>query len=71
MPDTNYTAPIGSVDLAAVNGNGTPFVIWPCSSCLFWHAEVICDDDGTLHVRDWHAVDCGELQDVLAAIANE
>jgi len=70
-PNTNYTAPIGSVDLAAVNDDGTPFVIWPCSGCLPWHAEVIRDEDDTLYVREWHAVDCGEFQAVLAAIAGE
>src|ERR1022692_3286134 len=38
---------------------------------LPWHAEVIRDEDDTLYVREWHAVDCGEFQDVLAAISGE
>jgi hypothetical protein len=31
----------------------------------------LASEDGTLYVREWHAVDCGEFQDVLAAIAGE
>lgn len=65
--NTTYTAPIGSVDLAAMMDDGTPYPIWPCESCLPWHAEVIQDDSGELFVREWHAVDCEEFQNVLTA----
>jgi hypothetical protein len=40
-----YTAPIGSVDLAAFDENGEPYEITACSSCLPWHAEVHIDDN--------------------------
>ena len=69
--NTTYTASIGSVDLAAVNDDGTSFVIWPCEGCLPWHAEVVRDEYGTLYVREWHAVDCGEFRNLLSAVADE
>ncbi len=66
-PNTTYSAPIGSVDLAAEMDDGTPYPIWPCQSCLPWHAEAILDDSGQVFVREWHAVDCEEYQVVLRA----
>ncbi|NNG35093.1 hypothetical protein [Nakamurella aerolata] len=63
-PNTNYTAPVGSIDLAAEDEDGTPYAIWPCASCLPWHAEVIRDGDDVL-VREWHAVDCEAFQELL------
>jgi hypothetical protein len=59
------------VDLAAVNDDVTPFVIWPWPGCLPWHAEVIRGEEDTLYARERHAVGCGEFQDVLAAIVGE
>jgi hypothetical protein len=67
-PNTTYSAPIGSVDLAATMDDGTPYLIWPCQFCLPRHAEAILDEDsGQLFVREWHAVDCEEFQAVLQA----
>ncbi len=61
-----YTAPIGSVDLAAHDGDGDPYEIRSCSHCLPWYAEVIRDDDGNVFVREWHAVDCPNFAELTA-----
>lgn len=29
-PKVDLSAPVGSVDLPAVDGDGTPYEIWPC-----------------------------------------
>jgi hypothetical protein len=63
-PNTTYSAPVGSVDLAAVNDQGEPYEIWPCDSCLPWHAEVV-QDGGAILVREWHAVDCPDFQELI------
>lgn len=63
-PNTTYSAPVGSVDLAAVNDQGEPYEIWPCGSCLPWHAEVV-QVEGEVLVREWHAVDCPEFQELI------
>jgi hypothetical protein len=60
--DTTYRAPIGCVDLAAFMDDGEPYQITACHSCLPWHAEVIRDDDGEIFVREWHAVECPEFE---------
>jgi hypothetical protein len=60
-----YTAPIGSVDLAAFDENGEPYEITACSSCLPWHAEVHIDDNGSIYVREWHAVECEEFEELI------
>ncbi len=59
-----YDAPIGSVDLAAFRDDGTAYDIWPCSTCLPWHAEVVISD-GDVLVREWHAVGCPNFQDLV------
>ena len=64
-----YTAPVGSIDLAAEQEDGTPYAIWPCNYCIPWHAEVIREDDGQVFVREWHAVDCEAFQELLAGDA--
>ncbi|WP_329072228.1 hypothetical protein [Streptomyces sp. NBC_01429] len=62
--NTTYSAPVGSVDLAAMNDEGEPYEIWPCGSCLPWHAEVVRADEEVL-VREWHAVNCPEFQKLI------
>jgi hypothetical protein len=62
------SAPVGSIDLAAEDENGDPYQIHACTGCLPWHAEVIRDDDGTVFIREWHAVDCQEFQHLLAIV---
>ena len=56
--DTTFTAPVGSVNLAAFDDDGEPYEIHACDHCLPWHAEVHLDDDGAIFVREWHAVEC-------------
>lgn len=63
-PNKTYSAPVGSIDLAAEQDDGTPYTIWPCGECLPWHAEVIYDGD-QVFVREWHAVDCPAFQELL------
>jgi len=58
-PDLTYRAPVLSVDLAADD-----YLIWPCTDCLPWHAEVVQDDTGLI-VREWHAADCPTLAELL------
>lgn len=59
-PNVTYSAPVGSIDLAAIG-----YVIWPCNDCLPWHVEIIRADDGEIIAREWHAVDCEHFQDLL------
>jgi len=63
-PNKTYTAPVGSIDLAAEMDDGTPYAIWPCDDCLPWHAEVVRDGEDVF-VREWHAVDCQQFQELL------
>jgi hypothetical protein len=60
-----FGAPVGCVDLAAFNDDGLPYDIHACNSCLPWRAEVHIDDDGTVFVREWHAVECPEFEDLI------
>lgn len=69
-PKLDLTAPVGSVDLAAFEEDGTPFTIWPCHDCLPWHAEVITDS-GTVLVREWHAIDCPTFRTLTAGAPRE
>jgi hypothetical protein len=62
--NTTYGAPVGCVDLAAFDDDGEPYQIHPCNSCLPWHAEVIRGDDGEIFVREWHAVECPEFEEL-------
>jgi len=62
----DYTAPVGSIDLAPFDEAGEPYEINACHYCLPWHAEVHIDDDGRVFVREWHAVDCEEFQQLLS-----
>jgi hypothetical protein len=61
---TTYDAPVGSVDLAAFDDDGTAYEIWPCDECLPWHAEVVVEED-YVFVREWHAVACARFQDLM------
>ena len=63
-PNVTYSAPVGSIDLPAFEEGGTPYEIWPCQDCLPWHAQVVVID-GEVLVREWHAIDCPQLQDLL------
>jgi hypothetical protein len=65
--NTTYSAPIGSVDLAAFDENGDPYEIRGCDYCLPWHAEVHIDDDGHVFVREWHAVECEAFDELINA----
>jgi len=60
-----YTAPIGSVDLAAFDEAGEPYEIRACNDCLPWHAEVHIDDRGDVFVCEWHAVDCEHFKELI------
>ncbi len=66
MQRLSRTAPVGSVDLAAFQDDGTPYVIWPCVDCGPWHAEVITEDDRYVFVREWHALGCPQFQSATA-----
>ena len=44
-PNITYSAPIGSIDLAAFNTAGEPYEIHPCADCLPWYAEVVIDPE--------------------------
>ena len=57
-----YSAPVGSVDLAAED-----YEIWPCTECLPWHLEIVRDlvTDETI-AREWHAIECPMLVELLS-----
>ncbi|MFE6892008.1 hypothetical protein [Streptomyces sp. NPDC057694] len=59
-----YRAPVGSVDLRAFDDDGNSYEIRPCHDCLPWHAEVV-KVEGEVLVREWHAVDCPQFQDLI------
>jgi hypothetical protein len=63
--NVGYTAPIGSVDMAAFDADGEPYEITGCHYCAPWHAEVHIDDDGQVFVREWHAVECEEFEALI------
>jgi hypothetical protein len=63
-PNTTYSAPVGSVDLAVENEDGSPYEIWPCHDCYPWHAEVV-RDSADIAIREWHAVDCPQFQRLI------
>ena len=57
-----HGSPVGSLDLAAVHTEGTPYLIWPCVDCAAWHAEVLGEKDGYVFVREWHSTECPQFQ---------
>jgi hypothetical protein len=62
-PRVTYDAPVMSVDLAAEG-----WEIWPCHDCLPWHLEIVRDPEtGDIAAREWHAVDCPALAELLDA----
>ncbi|MFF8840569.1 hypothetical protein [Streptomyces sp. NPDC015130] len=63
-PKTTLDAPVGSVDLAAFADDGTAYEIFACHYCLPWHAEVVVVE-GEILVREWHAVDCQDFQELI------
>ena len=66
-PDITLGAPVGSVDLAAFDEDGNPYEIFACNQCLPWYAEVIVhpEDGDRVGVREWHAVDCPDFQELI------
>jgi hypothetical protein len=62
---TTNSAPVGCVDLAAFDDDGEPYEIRPCYSCLPWHAEVHVDEDGAIFVREWHAMECPQFEELV------
>lgn len=70
-PTVTFTAPIGSIDLAAFNADGEAYEIWPCQNCLRFHAEVVLDDDGNVFVREWHAVECAQFIELTSDVRHE
>ena len=56
-PNILMNAPVASVDVVAEG-----YEILGCLGCLPWHAEVVTWPDGTVVVREWHAIGC----DILA-----
>lgn len=62
--NTTFDGPVGCVDLAAFDDDNQPYQIHACHSCLPWHAEVIRDDDGTIGIREWHAIECPEFEEL-------
>lgn len=64
-PNVTYNAPVGSVDLLAFKEDGTAHEIFACLDCLPWHAEVV-RVDGEILVREWHAVDCPQFQELIS-----
>ncbi|MER5765850.1 hypothetical protein [Streptomyces sp. NPDC002082] len=50
-PKVDLSAPVGSVDLRAFDGEGTPYEIWACHDRLPWHAEVVLVE-GEVLVRE-------------------
>ena len=69
-PNTNLAAPVGSVDLAAFESDGTPISFRPCQECAPWHAEVM-NKDGYVFVREWHAIDCKTFRMLTEKVTRE
>lgn len=63
-PNVDRSAPIGPVDLRAFDDDGTAYEIFACYDCLPWHAEVAIVE-GEVLVREWHAIDCPQFQDLI------
>jgi len=70
-PKIDYTAPVGSIDLADFDEADEPYEIRACHYCLPWHAEVHIADDGRVFVREWHAVDCEEFRGLLSTAKDQ
>ncbi|MEU3050024.1 hypothetical protein ABZ705_26540 [Streptomyces sp. NPDC006984] len=62
--DVTYRAPVGCVDLRAFDDEGNAYEIYACHDCLPWHAEVVIVD-GEILVREWHAVGCPQLKELI------
>jgi len=69
-PNVSESVPLGCVELAAFERDGTPISFRPCRECTHWHAEVM-DKDGFVLVREWHALDCKAFQMLKAKAARE
>jgi hypothetical protein len=66
-PNVTYTAPVGSVDLAAAGCE-----IWPCLECLPWYVEILRDPEtDEVFAREWHAVDCPAFAELVDANDNK
>lgn len=65
-PKVTYDAPIASLDFEAFDKNGNSYEITACHECLPWRAEVVRDpEDNRPIVREWHAVECPLLVELL------
>lgn len=65
-PKVTYDAPIAPIDFEAFDPDGNSYEITACDSCLPWRAEVVLDaEDRRPLVREWHAVECPVLVDLL------
>lgn len=65
-PNIRFDAPIGSVDLCAVDDAGNAYEILACPDCLPWRAEVVRDPrTNEVLIREWHAVDCELFQELI------
>ncbi|MFD7945639.1 hypothetical protein [Streptomyces sp. NPDC059744] len=62
--DVTYRALVGSVDLRAFDDDGNSYEINACHDCLPWHAEVAVVE-GEILVREWHAIDCPQFQQLI------
>jgi hypothetical protein len=70
-PNVSESAPLGYVELAAFERDGTPISFRPCRECApSWRAEVM-NKDGFVLVREWHAADCEALRMLKAKAARE
>ena len=68
-PNVSELPPLGCVELAAFERDGTPKSFRPCRECApSWHAEVM-NKDGFVLVREWHALDCKAFQMLKAQAA--
>ncbi|MFK0229885.1 hypothetical protein ACIQUL_29430 [Streptomyces sp. NPDC090303] len=73
QPGGTDQAPVGCVGLQCVDRrafdeDGNPHEIHACHACLPWHAEVVLVD-GETRVREWHAVGCPRLLELVGAQA--
>jgi hypothetical protein len=64
--NVNLNAPVGSVDVRALDDDGNAYKIRARSDCLLRHAEVVVDEEsGSIMVREWHAIGCPMFQELI------
>jgi hypothetical protein len=67
---TNFRAPVGCLDIDAFDEDGDAYEIHACASSVPSHAAVVVQDDGTIRVRERHAVECMDFQVMISAVAS-